>query len=274
MHDYLLRRFLEQCLWTAAWAGGASLAVQLLGAIGETKPARAAAAAIAVGLFTALYHVQGVPSLPPDSRWQWIPWIAAAALLLLFVEEGKSAPGVRAPLLLALTGAIDWFVLRPNGRLSGLSEPVRLTILIGLGTVFLAVLWSGETRAALVPMWRTFGLQAVTAAATAVCYATRSQDFGRITAGFAAALGAAALFGLAKAAETAGRTAATVASVFFCGLLLVNGLSVDFPVASALLLLASWLAPLLPNRGTGRDHAIQISCAVAPAAIAVVIALV
>jgi hypothetical protein len=91
-------------------------------------------------------------------------------------------------------------------------------------------------------------------------------------AGFAAALGATALVGLAKATETTGRTAVTVSGVAACGILLVNGLGSDFPIACTLLLLAAWLAPLLPNRGTFMDHALQFCAAVAPAALAAFIA--
>ncbi len=272
MNDYLLRIYFEQCLSTAAWAGGAALAVHLLASLGTTAPARAAAVALALGLFTALYTVAGVPPLPPAMRWQWVPWLTAAALLLLLVEEGKSAEGARVPLLLALTLAVEWFILRPNGRLAQFGEAVRLAFLVGLGTAFLALLWVGETRLAKAPMWRTFALQSLATAGAAAAYASHSQDFGRIMAGFAAALGATALVGLAKATETTGRTAVTVSGVAACGILLVNGLGSDFPIACTLLLLAAWLAPLLPNRGTFVDHALQFCAAVAPAALAAFIA--
>jgi len=70
MNDYLLRIYFEQCLSTAAWAGGAALAVHLLASLGTTAPARAAAVALALGLFTALYTVASMPPLPPAMRWQ------------------------------------------------------------------------------------------------------------------------------------------------------------------------------------------------------------
>lgn len=272
MNDYLLRRYLEECLSTAMWAGGAALVVHLIASLGTTAPARAAAVALAVGLFAALYTVDGVPPLPPAARWQWVPWLTAASLLLLLVEEGKSAEGARVPLLLALTLGVEWFILRPNGRIAQWGEPVRLALLIGLGTAFLALLWVGEARAAKAPMWRTCLLQSLATLGAAASYATHSQAFGRIGAGLAAALGATALVGLAKATETTGRTAVTAAAVAACGILLVNGLATDFPIASTLLLVAAWLAPLLPNQGKFKDHALQFGAAIAPAALAAFIA--
>jgi hypothetical protein len=272
MHDYLLRLYFEQCLSTAAWAGGAALAVHLLASLGATAPGRAAAVALVLGLFTALFTVDGVPPLPPASRWQWVPWLTAASLLLLLVEEGKSAEGARVPLLLAPHGRgrvvhpaperigsrvrragaarLPDRARRSSSRCSGSGDAARE----GADVADLrppAVATAGERRR---PTRRT------------------SQDFGRIMAGFAAALGAIGAGGLAKATEMTGRTAVTVSTVAACGILLVNGLASDFPIASTLLLLAAWLAPLLPNQGTFKDHALQFSAAFAPAALAAFIA--
>jgi hypothetical protein len=93
-----------------------------------------------------------------------------------------------------------------------------------------------------------------------------------MTGGLAACFGAAAVVGFGKSDIVAGRTPVSVATMAFLGLLLVSGLSSDFSKVAAVLLLISWMIPLVPHPGTAKTNAIQIGAIVVTSTLAALLA--
>jgi hypothetical protein len=273
---YFQRLYFEDCLVTAMWTGGVALALQLLGAVGGWTPpgaARAVSVALVAGLFTGLIYMGLMPPLPVKERWQWVPWLSLASLLLLFAEEGKAAPVLRLPLLVLLAGALEWLILRPSIPLAESSETTRTIVMVAVGVAIFVLFWSGESRAAHMPAWRTFTSYAITAAGTGLTYSeTISTGYGQFTGGLAASLAAAAVVGLGKSDAPAGRTPVTVATTAFGTMLLLSSLSPDFPKVPALLLLAAWLVPLVPHPGSMKTNSLQLTAVVLITALGAFIA--
>lgn len=270
------RLYFESCLVTAMWAGGVAFALEILGAVGGWNPAAAARSVsigIVIGFLAGLVTVDGLPPLPVHERWQWVPWLTTATLLLLYAEEGKSAPVMRFPLLVLLVFALEWLVVRRALPVANLSEMARIGIFVAVGIAIFSLFASFESRVARLPAWRVFLSCAITAAGAAFAYAAaNSTRFGQMTAGLAAAFGAAALVGIGKSEILAGRTPVSVATMAFVGMLLAAGLTSDFPKVSAVLLLASWMIPLVPHSGTGKTNSIQFAAIVVTTTLAALLA--
>jgi len=257
------RLYFESCLVTAAWAGGITLALVILGAIGGWTPAvaaRSVSVGLVVGFLSGLVTVDGLPPLPVHERWQWVPWLTTATLILLYAEEGKAAPATRFPLLVLLAFALEWLIVRRALSFGQASDMVRLGVLVAIGIAIFSLFASFESRVARLPTWRVFTSCAITTAAAAFAYAAaNSTRFGQMTAGLAACFGAAAVVGFGKSDIVAGRTPVSVATMAFVGMLLAAGLTSDFPKASAVMLLISWMIPLVPHAGTGKTNSIQFA---------------
>jgi hypothetical protein len=260
------RLYFESCLVTAAWAGGIALALVILGAIGGWTPAvaaRSVSVGLVVGFLAGLVTVDGLPPLPAHERWQWVPWLTTATLLLLYAEEGKSATATRFPLLVLLAFALEWLIVRPALSLGQTSDMVRIGIYVAIGIAIFSLFASFEARVARLPTWRVFLSCAITTAGASIAYAAGfSGRFGQMTAGLAACFGAAAVVGFGKSDIVAGRTPVSVATMAFVGMLLAAGLTSDFPKVSAVMLLISWMVPLVPHAGTGKTNAIQFAAIV------------
>jgi hypothetical protein len=270
------RLYFESCLYTALWAGGVALALEILGALGGWNPAaavRSTSIGLVVGFLAGLVTVDGLPPLPVHERWQWVAWLTTGTLLLLYAEEGKSATVTRFPLLVLLAFALEWLIVRPALSFGHLSEMVRLGIFVAIGIAIFSLFASFESRVARLPTWRVFSSCAITTAGAAFAYAAAtSARFGQMTAGLAAVFGAAAVVGFGKSEILAGRTPVTVATMAFVGMLLAAGLSSDFPKASALLLLVSWMIPLVPHSGTGKTNSIQFGAIAVTTTLAALLA--
>jgi hypothetical protein len=274
--DPFQRIYFEHCLVTAMWAGGVTLALVVLGAVGGWNPAAAArflSVGLVVGFLAGLVTVDGLPPLPVHERWQWSAWLTTATLLLLYAEEGKAAPVTRFPLMVLLSFALEWLVVRPALSLGQASDMVRLGVFVAIGIAIFALFASFEARVARLPMWRVFTSCGITAAGAAFAYAASiSTRLGQMTGGLAACFGAAAVVGFGKSDIVAGRTPVSVATMAFLGLLLVSGLSSDFSKVAAVLLLISWMIPLVPHPGTAKTNAIQIGAIVVTSTLAALLA--
>lgn len=269
---YLQRLYFESCLVTAMWAGGVTLALVLLGAIGGWTPAvaaRSVSIGLVVGFLAGLVTVDGLPPLPVHERWQWSAWLTTATLLLLYAEEGKAAPVTRFPLLVLLAFALEWLIVRPALSFGHLSEMVRLGIFVAIGIAIFALFASFEAKVARLPTWRVFTSCGITTVGAAVSYAAAtSTRLGQMTAGLAACFGAAAVVGFGKSDILAGRTPVSVATMAFLALLLYCGLSSDFPKVAAILLLVSWMIPLIPHPGTAKTNSLSIGAIVVTSTLA------
>lgn len=264
--DYFQRLYLQHCLVTGMWAGGVTLALVLLGAIGGWTPAvaaRSVSVGIVVGFLAGLVTVDGLPPLPVHERWQWAAWLTTATLLLLYAEEGKAAPVTRFPLLVLLAFALEWLIVRPAISFGQASEMVRLGVLVAVGIAIFALFASFEARVSRLPTWRVFTSCGITTVGAAFAYAAaNSTRFGQMTAGLAAVFGAAALVGFGKSDIVAGRTPVSVATMAFVAMLLAAGLTSDFPKVSAVMLLISWMIPLVPHAGTAKTNSFQFAAIV------------
>lgn len=272
----------QQWLRTLGWAGGVTLVIYVLGALGSSAASRASAAAVALALgFVAgsIVVLGGLPRIPPAERWQWTIWLTLGSLLLLFLEEAKGGQAtLRFVILIVLIAALVWFVLWPSSLARSWTTRERQIASYGGGLGALLLLAFGEWSAPKQEPWRG-GLAATIASstATALLLATHfSEKLAKLEASLAAALFVCTLIAFVQRDVPVGRTIVTTATVAFGSLLLYWWAQAKGGLdgARALLLLASWCSAFvpLPKATPWRSLLVSVLMAGTPAAAAWLIA--
>lgn len=277
---------LEQVAPGAVGAGLVSGAIFLVAFLLGRKPDRApwrergTALAVAGGFATGFAVVLTWPALPlgPGAdAWTWVAWFAPAALLLGWLESAAHLPlPARLAIRLAAGAGAAWLVLAPHALLSA-GERFALLAIAAVAT---ALLWTALDRArregpperAALPV-----IVAVGATAAVLAFVSGSVSMGQVTGSLSAAFAAPLVLALVLRAPDVTAPAAPVVALVLGNLLLgayayLNyGDVVNFPAASALLLIASAASGALLSRAL-RPHVSRIASALLATLPAVLLA--
>lgn len=234
--------------------------------------------AVAAGLIAAQYAISQWPTrLVPLEGRDWLPWIAATAVLIGALA--RRGPLLGVPLWLLASLALPWVLLQSYIEYNW--PAVRAVLWIGALALWLAVLWFLLERTvrrrpgALVP-----GTLLLAGAASAVAIGLSGTAlFGQLTGALAAALCPVLLWTWWRpATPLAGSLVAAALLPLFA--LWINGaFYAELPPAAAILLAAAPAfvlvreSPHLRRLSDGRATSLALAAVLLPLAVAVTLAL-
>jgi hypothetical protein len=217
----------------------AAAAVLALARAARLHTAGAALAVAAGFLATWIAALSAQWSAAPKQALDWLPWIAALALVGAFAIEKIASGGARIAARLLLSLVVGGLIVSSALESFGVQKAVIAALVTG---VLVTIVWSVVARPAAANATRPLLLSLVAAGGAVALMLDSSQSLGQLSGGLAAALGACVVFSLPRLRVDFAPAAAGFAVVMLGALLANAHLYAGFSLGYVALLAGALLA--------------------------------